>query len=246
MQTEPNNLPEAGVTSTDTVKQHKLLIPRNHRRKFFLSFVLMTIVGWVVGGIASLAIERAVNEQLIPKTTPETQLLWYAWGTYLSLIIFALIFAIDQALAIRRYISFWWWLLATSFGWLASIKVSNAWTTYIQTFGNSLNRDLTSEESIILTIASTLAYILSGIWISFCQWIVLRRYTQRSWWWNFVNSFAFLVISFLLWSFSLIQHLISEAYRPLISYLSEQGLTALVLGIIPAIAFCRLQVNVRK
>jgi hypothetical protein len=241
MQTDPNNPPQSDVTPTTTEKYTQLLIPRDRRRKFFWTFVLMTVVGWVVGGIASLAIEKAVNEQLIPNTSPEIQLLWYTWGTYVSLTVFALIFGVDQAITVRQYVSFPWWLLATSFGWLASIKVSNAWAAYINSFGASLNRDLISEERIILSLASTTAFILSGIWMSLCQWAVLRRYTKGCWWWNFINSLAFLLISFLVWLLSLAQDLIPEIYREIVSYLCEQGLTALILGVIPAIGFCRLK-----
>ncbi len=241
MQTDPNNLPLPDLTPPDTLSQPQFLIPRDRRRKFFQTYVLMTIVGWVVGGIASMAIEKVINEQFITKTTPQIQTLWYTWGTYLSLTIFALIFGADQALVVRRYISFRWWLLATSFGWLAAIKVSNVWREYIETFAASLNRDLIPEEIIILSIASTTAFIFSAIWISFFQWIVLRRYTKDSWWWNFINSLAFALISFLVWLLSLAQDSIPEVYRDLVLYLCEQGLTALIIGVIPAISFCRLK-----
>lgn len=240
MQTDPNNLPLHDLTPPDTLSQNPLLIPRDRRRNFFRTYVLMTIVGWVVGGIASMAIEKVINEQFIAKTTPQIQTLWHTWGTFLSLTIFALIFGTDQALVVRRYISGRWWLLATSFGWLAFFKVSNVWQDYIKTFAVSLNRDLIPEEIFILSIASTTTSILSAIWISFSQWIVLRRYTKNSWWWNFINSLAFVLISFLVWLLSLAQDSIPEVYRDLVLYLCEQGLTALIIGVIPAISFCRL------
>lgn len=240
MQTDPNNPLQPDITPPDTHSQQQFLIPRDRRRKFFWTYVLMTIVGWVVGGIASIAIERVINEQFIVKATPEVQTLWFTWGTYVSLTVFALIFGADQALVVRRYISGWWWLLATSFGWLTAIKVSNVWREYIETFGASLNRELTPEEIFILTIASTAAFIFSAMWISFFQWAVLRRYTKQSWWWNFINSLAFALISFLVWLLSLAQDSISEVYRDLVLYLCEQGLTALIIGVIPAIGFCRL------
>lgn len=245
MQTESNHPSDIGLDVTDTNNKTELLIPRKRRRRFFLTFTLMTIIGWVVGGIASIAIEKAINEQLIPTSTPQVQQFWFMWGTYVSLTIFAVIFAADQAIAIRRYISGWWWLLATSFGWLASIKVSSAWISYITSFGASLNRELLPEETLILGIASTSAYILSGIWISFCQWVVLRRYTIDAWWWNLINSFAFLLISFLVWLLSLVQDFIPPVYQAQVLYLSEQGLTALVLGAIPAIGLCRLKTHPR-
>jgi hypothetical protein len=240
MQIDPNNPPKHDLSQNDTQSQQLYLIPPDRRRQFFWTYVLMTAVGWVVGGIASIAVERIINEQFIAKATPEVQTLWFTWGTYVSLTVFALIFGADQAIVVRRYISGWWWLIATSFGWLTAIKVSNVWREYIEAFGASLNRELVPEEIVILTIASTTAFIFSAIWISFFQWIVLRRYTKQSWWWNLINSLAFALISFLVWLLSLAQDSIPEVYRDLVLYLCEQGLTALIIGIIPAIGFCRL------
>ncbi|MEA5572791.1 hypothetical protein [Calothrix sp. UHCC 0171] len=244
MQAEPNqNAANVDATPThaiDTSPNSDFIIPRSQRRQFFLTFTFMTLVGWVVGGIVSIAVEKGITEQLMPKLTPGVQEIWYDWGTYASLSIFALIFAGDQAIVMRRYISGWWWLFATSFGWLVSTKVSDTWISYIWTFAESLNRELSLQETIILGVASTSAYIFSGIWIGFCQWLILRRYTKKSWWWTFLNSCAFLLISFLLWLLSLTQTSIPEVYRDQVSYLSEQGTTALILGIIPAIALCRL------
>jgi hypothetical protein len=248
MQIEPNQANdingsvETTITETlETRNKSDFMIPRSQRRKFFFTFTFMTIIGWVVGGMVSIAVETGITERLMPKLVPGVQELWYTWGTYTSLSIFALIFAADQAIAIRRYVSGWWWLFATGFGWMVSNKVSDAWIDYIWGFAESLNRELLIEETIILGIASTCAYIFSGIWIGFCQWLVLRRYAQNPWWWNFLNSFAFLLISFLLWLLSLVQTSISEVYRDQVYYLGEQGLTALILAVIPAIALCRLK-----
>jgi hypothetical protein len=241
MQTEPNHPADGGASIADTSDKDEILIARSQRRNFFLIFSSMTIVGWVVGGIASIAIEKAITEQLMPSATTFVQELWSGWGSSLSISIFAIIFAADQAIAVRRYVSGWWWFLATSFGWLAATKVSYAWISYIQSFAVSLNRDLSPKETIIFALLSTGAYIFSGIWVGFFQWVVLRRYTKGAWWWNFLNSFSFFLISFLVLLLSLVQNFIPEVYRAQVLYLSEQGLTALILAIIPAIGWCRLK-----
>ncbi len=241
MQTESNQPDDMAVSQADTGNQKQMMIMRFSRRNFFLMFTLMTIVGWVVGGIASIAVEKVITQVLIPKATPFLEELWRLSGSYVSIAIFALIFAADQALAVRQYVSGWLWFLATSFGWLTANKVSDAWIAYIQSFATSLNRELSPTETIIYTVLATSAFIFSGIWVGFFQWIVLRRYTTGAWWWNFIISFSFLLISFLVWLLSLVQNYIPEVYRAQVLYLSQQGLTAVILGIIPAIGWCRLK-----
>lgn len=243
MQTEPNYPSDAAVSTTDIGNKNEILIARSQRRNFFLIFTSMTIVGWVVGGIASMGAEKAITEQLMPYATPFVQELWYSWGSYVSLTIFALIFAADQAIAVHQYVCGWLWFLATSFGWLTATKVSDAWITYIKSFAVSLNRELSPKETIIFALLSTSAFILSGIWVGFFQWVVLRRYTKGAWWWNFLNSFSFFLISFLILLLSLVQNFIPEVYRAQVLYLCEQGMTALVLAIIPAIGWCRLKIR---
>jgi hypothetical protein len=229
------------TSSSANLKSPCLLIPRSQRRRFFIQFTLMTVVGWVVGGIASIA-----TEKILVETVPEgvlQQQSWYIIGKSLSIGVFAVIFAADQALVQRRYISGWLWMIATGVGWLISHSVSTAWINYISSFALSLNRTLYPQESLILGILGTIAYIFSGIWLGFCQWLVLRRYTTGAWWWNFVPSISFLFISILIWLLSLVQELIPEVHRTQVVYLSGQGLTALILGVIPAISLCTLKTN---
>ncbi|MDF5729427.1 MAG: hypothetical protein PUP92_15765, partial [Rhizonema sp. PD38] len=112
----------------------------------------------------------------------------------------------------------------------------------ISSIALSLNKTLFPSEIVILGILSTLAYILSGIWLGFFQWLVLRRYTTSAWWWNFLPSISFLSISLLVWLLSLVQEF-AEVHSAQIFYLSGQGLTALVLGVIPALGLCQLKRN---
>ncbi|MBU7586737.1 MAG: hypothetical protein KAF91_28400 [Nostoc sp. TH1S01] len=231
MPTDSNNS-KATHSNSQSVK---LFIPHSQRRKFFLLFTFMTILGWVVGGVFSLAVERLLTQIF---ATDSGQLQTWGYGIrLLSNIVFAVIFAADQALVMRRYLSGWRWMVATSIGWLTAECVATAWINYISSIASSLNGTLSPELAIIFGFLSTIAYIFSGIWMGLLQWLVVRRYTIKSWWWNFVPSVAFLLISLLVWLLSLMQNFMPEA----ILYGSQQGFTAIILGIAPAIGFCSLK-----
>jgi hypothetical protein len=231
------------TSSTDsTSKAQQLLIPRKRRINFFLLFTLMTALGWIAGGFASLGLEKAFVETLTPGVLAQQEI-WYTLARYLSMGVFAAIFGADQALLVRQYVSGWLWMLATTAGWLVSNSVSGAWINYISFIASSSNTTLSADETLVFGILSTLAYIISGIWLGFFQWIVLRRYVRGAWWWNFLPSFAFSLISILVYLLSLVQDFIPEVVRSQIVYLSGQGFTALILGVIPAIGLCNLKMS---
>ena len=239
MQTDSNS-PYDRVSTKSVPRQQSFLIPRTLRQRFFIQFTFMTIIGWIVGGIISMLIERTIIEILPPAFLQ--QQISYTLGKYLSSVVFAVIFGADQAIVLHQYVSGWLWMLATCLGWLICNGVSDAWINSISSIALSLNKTLFPSEIVILGILSTLAYILSGIWLGFFQWLVLRRYTTSAWWWNFLPSISFLSISLLVWLLSLVQEF-PEVHSAQILYLSGQGLTALILGVIPALGLCRLKRN---
>ncbi|MBE9004508.1 hypothetical protein IQ259_05545 [Fortiea sp. LEGE XX443] len=235
MQTDSNNPNPSNVASTNSnYPPGRLLIPHSQRRKFVLLFTCMTILGWIVGGIASISVERILAQNLSDAGS-------FYWVNLLSNIVFAVVFAADQALVMRRYLSGRLWMIATSAGWLTANGVATAWIDYISSIANSLNQSLSPELGVIFGLLSTIAYIVSGIWLGLFQWLVVRRYTTKAWWWSFVPSISFLFISLLVWSISLLQNLIPEAVRAAILYGSQQSFTAIVLGVIPAISLCTLK-----
>lgn len=239
MQTNNTNSDVTSIPSHQ--EQQRLLIPRSHRRRFFLQFTILTLLGWVVGGIASIALEKILVETVPPSVLLQHPT-WYTFGRSLSSgLIFAFIFGADQAIALRRYLSGWLWLLATSFGWLIANSVSTAWIRNLSAIAASSTLTLSSNEPLILSLLSTFLYIFSGIWLGFCQFLVLRRYTVGAWWWTFLPSISFFFISILIYLLSLVQDFIPEANRTQILYLSGQGFTAVILGVIPAIGLCRLK-----
>jgi hypothetical protein len=240
MQTDSHSPNDANFDPIN-VESTLYLIPRSHRRKFFIQFILMTMVGWVVGGVVSLVFDKVVTEGLISTSKPQLLNLWSIWGSYASLGLFAVIFAADQAIVVRKYVSPWLWILATSSGWLIATKVSTAWIEHISSLAQSVQRNLSPKEILIIGIVSTGAYVVSGVWMGFSQWVVLRRYSNASWWWNFLPSITFFVISLLVWLLSLVYDLLPVVYRDQILSYGEQFFTALTLGIVPAIGFCRLQ-----
>lgn len=237
MQSDSNS-PDRLASANNEPNPGKFLIPRSQRQKFFFQFTLMTLIGWVVGGVASIALEKFILQNL----SLELQT-WSIVVRGLGNIVFALIFAADQSLVLYRYLSGWQWIFATSVGWLIANGVSTAWINYISSFASSLNETLSPEQTFILGFISAIAYIISGIWLGICQWLVLRRYTASAWWWNFLPSISFLLITILVWLLFIVQNLIPEATRNFILYWSGQGLTAIILGAIPAIGLCTLKRN---
>lgn len=236
MQTDSNS-PDHVASANNEPNPGKFLIPRSQRQRFFIQFTLMTLIGWVVGGVASIALEKIILQSLSPGVAIQPQT-WSILVRSLSNVVFAVIFAADQSLILYRYLSGWQWIFATSVGWLIANGVSTAWINYISTIVSS-----SPEETLILGFLSAIAYIISGIWLGICQWLVLRRYTAGVWWWSFLPSISFLLITILVWLLFVVQNLIPEANRNLILYWSGQGFTAMILGIIPAIGLCTLKIN---
>ncbi|WP_375469244.1 hypothetical protein [uncultured Nostoc sp.] len=241
MQTDSNS-PDRVASANCEPKPGKFLIPRSQRQRFFIQFTLMTLIGWVVGGVASIALEKIILESFSPSVALQPQI-WSILVRSLSNVVFAVIFAADQALVIYRYLPGLQWIFTTSVGWLIANGVSTAWINYISTIASSLNETLSPEQTFIFGFLSAIAYIISGIWLGLCQWLVLRRYTVGIWWWNFLPSISFLLISILVWLLFLVQNLIPEPNRTLILYWSGQGFTAIILGIVPAIGLCTLKKN---
>ncbi len=237
MQSDSNS-PDRLASANNEPNPGKFLIPRSQRQKFFFQFTLMTLIGWVVGGVASIALEKLLLQNLLLE--PQ---IWSMVVRCLSNIVFALIFAADQSLILYRYLSGWHWIFATSVGWLIANGVSTAWINYISTIASSFNETLSPEQIFILGFLSAIAYVISGIWLGICQWLVLRKYTANAWWWNFLPSISFFLITILVWLLFLVQNLIPEANRNFIMYWSGQGFTAIILGAIPAIGLCTLKRN---
>jgi hypothetical protein len=240
MQTDSNS-PDYVASANNEPNPGKFLIPRSQRQRFFIQFTLMTLIGWVVGGVASIALEKLILQSSLSIAFQAQT--WSILVRSLSNVVFAVIFAADQALIIYRYLPGWQWIFATSVGWLIANGVSTAWINYISSIASSLNEALSPEKTFIFAFLSAIAYIISGIWLGLCQWLVLRRYTVSVWWWNFLPSISFLLISILVWLLFLVQNLMPEANRTSILYWSGQAFTAIILGIIPAIGLCTLKRN---
>jgi hypothetical protein len=236
MQTDSNS-PDRVASANNEPNPGKFLIPRSQRQRFFIHFTLMTLIGWVVGGIASIALEKIILQSLSPSVAIQPQT-WSILVRSLSNVVFAVIFAADQSLVIYRYLPGFQWLFATTVGWLIANGVSTAWINYISTIALSF-----PEGTLILGFLSAIAYVISGIWLGICQWLVLRRHAAGIWWWNFLPSISFFLITILVWLLFIVQNLISETYRTPILYWSGQGLTATILGAIPAIGLCTLKRN---
>lgn len=240
MKTNSNHPAHFGANQSKS-QAVKLLIPRSQRRVFLVQFALMTIVGWVVGGIVSIAIEKILWQSFLPIFADQPQI-WSFWVRLLGNIVFAVVFAADQALVMRRYLSGWLWTVATSIGWLLANSVSASWINYIATLAQSSAENLTAQTTLTLGFLSTFLYIIAGIWLGFLQWLVLRRYTVKTWWWNFFPSVSFFCISLVVWLLSLMKNLMPAGGM----YWIEQGFTAMILGVIPAIGLCTLKKQLQR
>lgn len=234
MHTESSNSTRftAGIPRT-----RKFLIPRRKRRIFFSRFTLMTLLGWIVGGIASLALKRLFVD-LLPAVVNFPNPVLSIWGEYISNLLFALIFGADQALVVRQYISGKQWMIITTLGWLVASNFSAIWIQYIYFQAVSLDRVLSSQETLVFGFLSTLAYVLSGLWLGFFQWLILRKYAVAAWKWVFVPAISFFFISISMLLYAQAKLLIPQLNQSIVSYFSEQILTALMLGIIPGIILC--------
>ncbi|MFB2816601.1 hypothetical protein [Umezakia ovalisporum] len=214
----------------------KFLIPPSQRRKFFLQFTLMTILGWVVGGITTMGLENSTLGNLLPVDS-------FHRVKILGNIVFAVVFAADQALVLHRYISGLLWMLATSTGWLVVNSVGIPRVKHISSVVISFHQGESPDLAFMGGLLSTVLYILAVIWLGLCQWLVLRRYAKQLWWWNFLPFLSFTFISIFLCFLSLVKDLIPEVSRTPILYWSEQGFTAIILAIVPAIGLCTLKTN---
>lgn len=233
------NIPQS--PSESSLKQRNpLLIPRSQRREFFLLFTFMTALGWIGGGIASIALETILRNN-IPAYLVQNELLWYRIAKLISTSLFALIFAADQSIPLSKYISGWSWMAATTIGWLVANTVSQSWITYISSIAASTTNQISPQTAIFFAILSTSAYIISGLWLGLLQWLVLRRQVKNSWWWIFVPSISYFFISISIFLISQLQNFIPVIHRDVTLYLATQTLTALILAVIPAISFCRLR-----
>ncbi len=240
MENDSNNPVDAVSNTTKTGKRSLLLIPRSHRRWFFVQFTLATLVGWVLGGIASILLERNLLAIVPPALASQPQISSYL-TTNLSTGLFAIIFALFQGLLIGRYLSFWRWTIATSMGWLIFLNVAEGWKNYILSL--TVLSSLPGEQVVVFSILSTIAYNLAAIWLGLLQWLVIRQRVIGAWWWTFLPSGIFFTISIFVWLLSLSQEFIPEINRTQILYLSGQGFTAVILGVIPAIALCNFKIK---
>jgi hypothetical protein len=220
-------------------KESMLLISPSVRRKLIIQFTFITVLGWVVGGIVSTLLENSMM-QILPNTVFSDIQTNHLLAKSLNSVSFAVIFAAFQALVLRRYVSGWLWMLATSIGWLLANSVSAGWINYISAIATSTNPNLSPRAILFWGFVSTFAYILSGIWLGICQWLVLRLYSKNSGQWIFVPSIAFLCISLFLLLLSRISNLIPSTYQEITLYWSQQLFTAIILGIVPALGFCQL------
>jgi hypothetical protein len=133
-----------------------------------------------------------------------------------------------QALVLRKYVSAWWWIFATSCGWSISAIVARAWSNQIS------------------GVLNNIFYICLGI----TQWIALRRYAFAAGWWIViaaVSVYLFRLVADIVF-FDIVSTYLNKIWQiPLSSQILIQTLLgAIPLGLIQAISLCTLPKKTKR
>lgn len=170
--------PETNLTS----HQPKLLIPRPQRRRFALLFTLMTALGlfigfWVSRGLFNLPIFRQLIAGIQQGSTFPTNssiLTWVLLKSTENILVYTSV-GIGQWLILRRYVQSWWWIVATTAGWVFISVISLELIAAVLPVGYT----------IALWWGIPLA-IISYICLGFAQRFVLMHYVVSAWKWIFI------------------------------------------------------------
>jgi hypothetical protein len=173
-----------------------LLIPRSGRRRFLISFVGLTIMGFVIGGVLTIVVNVAADRFLFNGATQPVSPGSIVKEVFVGLLLGATL-GTAQWSELRRHLkSSYLWILANSLGYVAT---SNALFLILlsQTSSPFLGQ-LSSYVFGLLPISMGqspaafipligLAFLLiaswSGVVIGMPQWLVLRKSLQSVWWW---------------------------------------------------------------
>jgi hypothetical protein len=173
-----------------------LLIPRSGRRRFLISFVGLTILGFVVGGILTIIVNVAADRLLFNGAAERISPGGVAKEVFVGLLLGATI-GTAQWFELRRHLkSGYLWILANSLGYVAT---SNAlFLILLLSFSSSLLAQIPSDFLGLFAISMNqnpanfipligLGFLLmaswSGVVIGLPQWLVLRKSSQPIWWW---------------------------------------------------------------
>jgi hypothetical protein len=184
------------MDSQNTLDRPPLLIPRSGRRRFLISFVGLTIVGFIVGGvfavIVNLVTDRFIFNGAAQPVSPGNIVKEVCVGLLQGATLGTV-----QWLELRRHLkSGYLWILANS---LSHVVTSNAlvlillsqtsspWLEELMAYIFGLSLLSGNQNLAVLVPLIALAFLLiacwSGVVIGIPQWLVLRQSLQSVWWW---------------------------------------------------------------
>lgn len=225
-----------GASTSPITSQPFLITPLN-RFRFTVLFVLATGLGWVL----EAGILRTLDTPMLPQLWQTGGLL----GAFVTGLVAGAIVSALQWLVLRRYLSDWLWILASSVGYVLLMTTQEAWWSLLdQLLKNTewfANISTMHPRATLLASGaiSTLLSALCAVWLGIAQWLFLRQYTQSSRWWVMIPSIAVLLSSGLFTLGSLVPPLININLA-----LEPTALGSGILGTIQAIALCALRQRV--
>ena len=205
-----SNLPpdySADLLAAPTPPTKPWLIAPTGRLKFISLFTLLTFLGGLVAARVAL--------RLLPELDPSGSVGLAQAGNGLALVLTGVAIGAAQGFMLRRSVSSWQWIVATSLGWLVSSVVALSW--------------LASSGGLL----SNLAFI----WLGFAQWLVLRQVAKPVWFWILLPCVASLM-SYLL---SPLFDAVTGATGDLITFLLLTINQFAVLGLVEGIGLCTLR-----
>lgn len=223
--------------STPPITSQPFLITPLDRFKFTVLFVLATGLGWVL----EAGVLRTLNSPIVPQAWQSGGLL----GAFVTGLVAGTIVSALQWLVLRRYLSDWLWILASSVGYVLLMTTQEAWWSLLdQLLKNTEWFTTVSTMHPRATLlasgaVSTLLSALCTVWLGIAQWLFLRQYTQFSRWWVMIPAIAVILSSGLFTLGTLLPPLLNLNLA-----LEPTALGAGILGTIQAIALCALRQRV--
>lgn len=182
------------------------LIAPAGRLQFILLFTLLTFLGGVVAARVTL--------RLLPglEASGSAGLVQVNW---LGLILTGIAIGFAQGFLLRRYLSSWHWVVATSLGWLVSSALALS----------------------LLTSSGGILSSLAFVWLGFAQWWVLRQVAKPTWFWILLPCIASLASFLLSPLFNTLAGIVGELGTFLLFAVNQFA----VWGVVEGIGLCTLR-----
>ncbi|HEY9805220.1 MAG TPA: hypothetical protein V6D04_01520 [Candidatus Obscuribacterales bacterium] len=194
------------LASLTTPPQPWLIVPAA-RPQFILGFTLLTFLGGLVAARITL--------KLLPELGTSGSGGLAQVENWVGLILTGAAIGLAQGFMLRRYVSSWQWIVATSVGWLVSGAVA---LSLLESLGEFVS-------------------ILAFVWLGFAQWLVLRQVAKPAWFWILLPSVASLGSFVLSPLFNALAGTVGELGTFLLLAINQFA----VLGAVEGIGLCTLR-----